>query len=217
MAFEQQEVLVVPRRLLVNYDVAFVAWQQVEGQIGALERSFQWHSRSLAENSTKWIQPIPVALLTDKHHHYCVLRRTRNTRDDLKGRLTLVIGGHVERSAGLNGFISLLENTLRNELNEELGVMWDDPPKPLGIVIDPTSIQASRHVAFLFEVRMSGKITVKAPEEFARKSKYNTQFLSVTELESLYGMFDPWSTLILEDYLSPALGYKRARQRFLPI
>lgn len=218
MAPDTREVLVVPKQLLPNYDVSFVPWQQVETLLGALERAFRWFPRESAERSTDWVQPIPVTLLRDKQGRYCVLRRTMKTRHDLRGRLTLVIGGHIERSAGLGGFTSLLETTLRHELYEEVGLTAVKRKlKPIGIVVDPASLESSRHVAFLFEVTVNEAITNSAPEEFAQKSKYNGEFMTVDELTTLHRKFDPWSTLILQDYVNPSLRSREARQRYLPI
>ncbi len=218
MPSDSQEVLVVPKHLFGHYDVCFVPWLNFEGELNLLEQAFQWMPRELAERSVDWVQPIPVALLRDKQQRYCILRRTRKTRRDLRGRLTLVIGGHMERSAGLGGFKNLLETTLRHELHEEVGLpKIRRPINPIGIVIDPVSVESSRHVAFVFEVTVDEVIVVGAPEEFASRSKYNTEFMTIDELAGFHGKFDPWSTLILENYLNPTLRPKKALQRLLPI
>jgi len=113
--------------------------------------------------------------------------------------------------------MELLESTLHRELYEEIGVDFNKELKPLGIVFDPFSIYSSRHLAFVFEIEIAQGISSKAPEEFAKKSRYSGQFLSVEELSSLYRKLDPWSAFIFENYINPFLASVKGWQGTLPL
>jgi predicted NUDIX family phosphoesterase len=173
--------------------------------------------RGDAESSEQWIQPIPVALLTNSLGEYCILRRTRENRRDLNDKLTLVVGGHVDRYEDARDMTRLLEVTLTRELFEEVGLQSQVKPQLVGLVIDNSSVMTSRHVAFVFQVGTDETVRANAPEEFARRSKYSGRFLAFSELLQLRRQFDPWSALVIEDYLAPVNGVVVTRQPSLPL
>lgn len=215
MTIDEQRILVLPRKLVENNNYA-LRWADVEQQINELEVSSNWVPRSLAEVSDEWVQPIPVALLKDEHHRYCILRRIRSIRPDMNGRLTVVVGGHVEYCGRHMTFMELLESTMRRELSEEIGIDLDGELEPLGVLFDPSSINSSRHLAFVFETEIAHGISSRAPEEFAKKSKYSGRFLSAEELSWIHRKLDPWSALIVENFIDPSLAFVKGWQGALP-
>lgn len=209
-----QEVLVVPRSYFSGQD-RFVDSAGAKGLIRNLADSCRWMPRREAEESIEWVQPIPVALMMSRNGEYCILRRTRETRADLGDRLTLVVGGHVDREDSGN-LPDLLERTVKRELDEEVGVETERADL-LGLVIDNSSVLSSRHVAFLFLVSTDEDVQTSAPEEFAKKSKYSGTFIPVRDLVSMRKKFDPWSLVVIEDYLAPSEGLRINRQPRLPL
>ena len=207
-----QEVLVVPRKIFEGHH-SFLDWSFVEGILDELQTSHRWCQRNLAEVSTDWVQPIPCALIADGLGRYCVFRRIKDTRDDLKSKVTLVVGGHVDRLAKFESLRKLLLITLERELEEEVGLRNSTEVRPLGLVIDNSSLLSSRHVAFLYRVTPSHAVVAKAADEFSSRSKYNGIFVTDTELAALHTQLDPWSRLIFEDMIQPPGINKLPRQR----
>ena len=171
-----------------------------------------WVARQDAEVSDNWIQPIPCALIRNHSQRYFTLRRIRHTRPDLRTRISLVVGGHIDAPNHDQPSPALFLETLQRELVEELRLSDIDVFQPIGIVADTTSIEASRHVAFVYEVRASRSLTSHAPEEFSRRSKLTAQFLAPKELHRLRHMLDPWSAILFEDYIAPQGALRIATQ-----
>ena len=215
MLTDEQRVLVLPRGLIEKNNY-FLRWTEVGQHITEFAVSSAWMPRSLAEISDEWVQPIPVALLKDRRHRYCILRRVRSLRPDMNGRLTIVVGGHVEHSGHQMTFMELLERTIHRELSEEVGVEPDKGFEPLGVLFDPSSVNSSRHVAFVFATEIAHGVSSRAPEEFARKSKYSGRFLTAAELSWIHGRLDPWSALLVENFINPSLAFVKGWQGALP-
>jgi predicted NUDIX family phosphoesterase len=210
---DNKEILVFPRRCIQSSD-RFVPWSDAAPVILCASANVAWLPRQEAEKSKEWVQPIPCAFIRDHTHRYCILLRTRQTRADLRDRISLIVGGHVDRSFGHDSLPSLLLLTLKRELNEELGIQSLSKVRPVGLVVDSLSIKASRHIAFIYEVAVESPLTVRAAEEFALRSKFTGYFSTPEELSQFHTKFDPWSLLLFEDYINPS-SVRMARQNHL--
>ena len=204
-------VLVVPRKIFDDY-FSLLAWSDIQDKIDVIEGSFSWLQRADAEHSTDWVQPIPCAFIRDSHGRFCTLRRVKHeTRDDLTRKASLIVGGHLEESDGHATFREMLLANLLRELDEEVGIA-DAQPTPVGVIVDNSSILASRHIAFVHEVTAS-QIYPRAPEEFSNRSSLTGQFLSASQLVQLRGELDPWSKLLFEEFIRPSGLHPEPRQR----
>ncbi len=212
----EQVVLVAPRHYFASAD-RFVERSDTAKLLLTLSDKCRWMLRSEAEVSEEWVQPIPVALLANSKGNWCILRRTKETRFDLEAKLTLVLGGHVDADNGTVDLSRLLTETLLRELQEEVGVTSDREPKLLGLIVDNSSLLSSRHVALVFVVVTEQEVRSQAPEEFAKRSRYSGRFLPTSELMALHGQFDPWSNVLIEDFLAPQVGLRLSRQPRLPL
>ena len=174
---------------------------------------FSWLPRYNAERSKDWIQPIPCAVIRNHSRSYCILRRVRKTRRDLRARISLIVGGHVDRASyDRERILSLFSKTIRQELDEELGVQEVSHIIPRGLIIDSSSLSASRHIAFVYETVISRHLTARAPEEFSSRSKFTGHFFTPVELQRFHKSFDPWSLVLFEDYIAPSCSLKIAPQ-----
>ena len=207
----REEILVLPRRLFDGHH-AFLDWRFIEGIMDELEATFRWCERTHAEQSSDWVQPIACALVIDSAGRHCVFRRVRNTRDDLSGRVTLVVGGHTERYTEAASLCELLLATLRREMEEEVGIGDVSGAKPLGVVIDGSTVLSSRHVGIVYEVVWNLPLMARATDEFSKRSGLNGHFFTSEELTRFHSQLDPWSRLIFEDRISPGIR-KLPRQR----
>ncbi len=210
MTENNQNVLVFPRKLFQDYD-RFVSWSTASSVVRHADDHVVWLPRGKAERSKHWVQPIPCALIRTHSQKYCVLRRVRETRPDLRARISLIVGGHVDRPSNLEKVLHLFLKTLRQELGEEVGVRGVRKITPVGLVIDSSSRVTSRHIAFVYETVVDRRLTVQAPEEFSSRSKFTGSFFAPAELSRFRTSFDPWSRVLFEDYIAPSRSLKTAR------
>ena len=159
------EFLVFPRSI---FDGVFslLLWDTVQDQVDAIEDSFSWLDRPEAERSDDWVQAIPCALIRDDEGRCCVLRRINSdSRDDLRGKLSLIVGGHIDEKRESDSFRLTVTFNLLRELAEEVGLFAQENPRPIGVIVDASSHAASRHVAFIHETT-ANNVSLDAPEEF---------------------------------------------------
>ena len=192
-------VLVFPRAVF-NDSFSLLPWDSIQARIEEIEDSFVWLERPDAERSTDWVQAIPCTFIRDSTGKCCVLRRVQSVRDDLSKKLSLIIGGHVDELPYRPTFKSVMSLTLERELEEEVGITPVTPPIPVGVIIDNSSIGASRHVAFLHET-VAEEVLTKAKEEFTTRSSLTGEFIPASGLALRRDEFDPWSRLLIEEHI----------------
>jgi predicted NUDIX family phosphoesterase len=146
------------------------------------------------------VQPIAAAIVR-RGDDYLVLRRIDGTRGDLRSRISLISGGHVDFVESEFDFEAILEQTLARELNEELGFTVTSSIEPFGVVVDHANIASSRHAAFLFEVFVTDDAEVLAGEEFVLGSSFSGSFVDLATLSLFSPNFDPWSRIVWRDSL----------------
>ncbi len=205
------EVLVFPRAIFGSA-FTLLPWESVQSELHEIELSFSWVHRPIAERSDELVQAIPCALVKDSEGRYCVFRRVKEGRADLSRKLSLVIGGHMDSADDEGRFLPAMRRNLLREIDEEIGVRLDEPPRPVGVVIDGSSIFASRHVAFLHEITAE-RVWPYAPEEFSiKRSQYTGRFVPASTLAEWRNQFDPWSRLVIEEYICPTGVHAAPRQ-----
>ncbi|MDE2718765.1 MAG: hypothetical protein OXI33_17370, partial [Chloroflexota bacterium] len=147
---QTSDVLVFPREIFGSV-FSLLPWESIQSHIDEIEESFSWLHRLEAEQSDDMVQAIPCVLIRDSEGRYCVFRRVKEDRTDLSKKLSLIIGGHIDQTADRDSFLSAMARNLSREIDEEIGIRAEEPPRPVGVIIDGSSIVASRHVAFLHE------------------------------------------------------------------
>ena len=146
---EAQRVLVLLRSVLPTGLVT--EWPSDE-EFERYNGVASWMPRPQAEASLDHVQPIAVAALRDDKDRYCVVKRNKSGSRDLSLKFTLVIGGHVDSGDVSGGIQDLLIETLRRELEEEAGIASCDEIAPFVTLLDRTSVESSRHFAFVYRV-----------------------------------------------------------------
>ena len=176
------------------------------GAFTSMGSVYRWVPRPLAERSQTLVQAIPAAILRDGNGNYLVLQRIGEGRQSLRSRLSLVVGGHVEPMPHETGgahawkFDDLLRATLARELREELTLDLDQGrAEALGMIVDPRSHDASRHVAFIYRCDLSpaDEVRVRAPDEFLKDSAFSAQMWPPPKLRRLLPSLDPWSAILV--------------------
>ena len=193
----------------------FVPWAYARSLIDSAVECVSWIPRVDAEISEQWVQPIPCAIFRDGSGRYCVFRQARQLRSDLSRRVSFVVGGHIDRSRASKSISGIFEDTVIREISEEIGVELDCPLKPIGLVIDSSSMMASRHIGFVYEATVDKEIKPLVADEFSVGSKYNGQFFSIESLSMFRSKFDPWSFILFSQYLNGGFSMDIGRQPML--
>ena len=199
---EAPEILVFPRAIFGSA-FSLMPWESIQSSLEEIEQSFSWLHRPKAEESDDVVQAIPCVLVRDRENRYCVFRRVREDRPDMSKKLSLIIGGHIDEAPNAEGFIAAVSSNLMREIDEEIGINPEQPPQPVGVIIDGSSIVASRHVAFLHEM-VAEEVSTRAPEEFSKRSKFTGEFMDASWLGQRRDEFDPWSRFVIEQYVRPS-------------
>ena len=211
---DEQQVLCVERRCVENRR-RFTPWRSADWLFQAAEAGMRWLPRSEAEASDEFIQPIPCALvLGEQQDGYYVFRRVKEGRADLSARLSLVVGGHIDWMAGEPEFPQLVRSTLTREISEDLCAGAPTSITPIGLVVDHSSVESSRHVGIVHEVVVSGAVSPVATEEFSLRSQYAGRLCSALDLSTLRTTLDPWSSIIFDDYVAPYHALDRQGRLF---
>ena len=172
----------------------------------------RWLPRGEAEASEEFIQPIPCALVLGENGGYHVFRRIKEGRADLRSRLSLIVGGHIDWEADAPAFPQLVRSTLTREIAEELRACQPTSVTPIGLVVDHTSVESSRHIGIVHEVVVEGRVCPQATEEFSLRSSYIGRPYSTSELSTRRAELDPWSSIIFGDYLAPSYALEMGQQ-----
>ena len=196
-----QEILVFPREYIHGLD-GFVAWPHASKLVDSANDCVSWMPRMEAERSEQWVQPIPCAIFRDSSGRYCVFRQARQQRRDLSLRISFIVGGHIDSDFNNKPVSELFKETIKREVSEEVGVALDVHLKPVGMVVDATSIMASKHVGFVYEAVIDRDIKSLSSNEFSIGSKYNGEFCSIKSLSELRSKFDPWSSILFSQYMN---------------
>ena len=210
MTVTAKKVLVFPRGIF-DTGLSLFPWDSIQPQIEAIESTFSWLSRPEAECSLDLVQAIPCAYIRDRSGKCYVLKQVQNTRKDLSKKLSLIVGGHIDETYEHGSFLGLISLNLMRELDEEIVLLARETPRPIGVMIDHSSIEASRHVAFLHEV-IAEDVSQRDSEEFNRRSNISGVFMSTHKLAARQSEFDPWSRALLEEHICRGIIQPQPRQ-----
>lgn len=216
MVMSMQKILVLPRKHFRELD-GFVSWPRVNKLIDSVADYINWLPRPEAERSEQWVQPIPCAIFRDSRGRYCVFRQARQQRSDLSLRYSFVVGGHIDGVVNGKNILEIFEETVKREVSEEIGLDLNCHLQPVGIVIDSSSVAASRHIGFIYEAIVDRELKSLNANEFSTRSKSNGQFSSIESLSELRSNFDPWSFMLFSQYMSGGFSMDVGRQPMLSI
>lgn len=179
----------------------YTGTEEFEYCMSAIQRCGQYVDRDWAESTESVKQVIAYAIVRSDRSVLC-LRRTKNSeRASLRLKYTLLFGGHVDDNE--RGSSKPLVDCLKRELIEELGVSLKVEPRPLGIVVDPTTAVGRLHLGVIFEVSIDQDAVTLHPGldncEFTNPRRNRTyKMMSGPSLRRISRQLDPWSSLIAE-------------------
>lgn len=180
-----------------------IEFDKLEGCIGNLE----YINRDDAEKSDKYIQPIPIAVITDKEKKKVfVIKKNDNAVSKLspeKGKTLLYIGGHSRFEDSTEkiskDFLSLCKSTLKREAKEEIGISIAlNDIKPFVIYSEETD-KSKIHMGICFVVCQDineNELRLDRTELILRKGKSKSGTFQLVDSLSMDGM-EAWSRKIL--------------------
>ena len=193
-------VLTYPRKLLGTAGSSgHMAWYPTGPDARRVERLWSWTERPAAETSVDLVQPIPCAVIVDGAGRCCILQHA--AKDSGLGGLSLMVGGHVDEEDARDSLEATLMACLVRELAEEVDLLGEPAPLPLGVAVDARSTALSRHVGYIY-VKDAERI---APKTFGRDQgefdlsgpSLSGEFATGAWLDKNVERFDPWSAIFI--------------------
>lgn len=170
--------------------------------------------REKVEDRVEYIQPIPIAVITNKERNKILVVEKNNqhlsAQSPEKGKFLLYIGGHTREEDVQDkekvDFIKLCRSTLVREIKEEIGnrVAIEEIEPFLIYSTDSTKSKQHMAVCFLYEVDTDNfkvKLDTTELKSASGKSK-SGKFMDLGEISSRIDEFESWSRAILKKEFS---------------
>jgi predicted NUDIX family phosphoesterase len=177
-----------------NEDYFSGAWRrEVEPRVHYVERE-------AAEKDPSVVQLVSAAYVTN-NNHFLVLRRSQHEkRAQLRGKLTLIVSGHVDHEdRGLSyGGKNEIENCLLREMSEELEYFDRPVIRPKFAFRMGDDQMGRRHLAIVYAVSTNSDRVQTTGLPGTGDFESSVMWFSFTELQQKITEFDPWSTRVIE-------------------
>jgi len=199
--FHRAEVFVVPEVAIERFfkQPRFICdLDSVQSITDTIVREGKFVDRDWAELNSSVKQVVAYGVIRHERKVLCLRRTKKSTRESLRLRYTLLVGGHVDdyEKRSSNPF----EMCLLRELEEELGLIPKCIPTLLGIAVDPTTKVGQLHVGIVFDVPIDSD-AIDVPSNLDNAEFVNAACRNHYELEPIDEVigrqFDSWSALFL--------------------
>jgi len=161
--------------------------------------------RATAEKTDSVVQLVAVAFVRHPDGGFYVFHRSKTEqRTQLAGKLTIVVGGHVDSEDRLlgEGGRNAVENCLYRELREELTHLDLPMLAPrFGIRVGDT-IMGQRHLALVYEATTFSRKVSPVNIPGAGDFENTVQTMTLPEMVAIRSQFDDWSQSIIEQLAS---------------
>lgn len=163
--------------------------------------------REEAESSRDYQQVVPYAVLKNEDGRFFWARRRADVRrKELRGKYTILVGGHAEkRDLDPGQPEAVFQTCLKRELEEELIGLRIGKIQPLGFIHDPRNEMGAHHLAYVHEVEVSGRTLIRRQaidKEFGREG---VSWKTGDEIKEAAGELDPWSQLVAQKLFGAAV------------
>ena len=171
--------------------------------------TIQFELRDKVENKMEFLQPIPVAVITNKERSKVLaIKKNRNATSDAspeRDKVLLYVGGHsrYEDSTEVisKDFILICRSALKREIKEEIGIAVALNDVMPFLIYSEKEEQSKRHVAvcFLVELDEAGiELRLDSNELMSNRGKSKSgKFLSFEDV-CQESELEEWSKVILE-------------------
>jgi predicted NUDIX family phosphoesterase len=179
--------------------------------------NFDFDSREKVESAEDKVQPIPVAIITNKERNRILVakKNKKQTSEDSpeSNKLLVYFGGHTRKEDLVNqknNMISLIRSSLTREVKEETNLDFtpfsEEFDNPL-CIWDRSHEKSKKHIAIchILEVDFDTiKYKLDKNEFMTGGNTLSGKIYSKDEIFKEYDKLEPWSQIILENFF----GYK---------
>lgn len=159
-----------------------------------LDEAIGFMRRGDAEKALQFKQPIPYAVIKRGNEIFIYERLTGGGEERLHNKLSIGVGGHMNRTSQTHTFEEELKINLLREVEEELDI---DEGKfevnTIGFINDNTNEVGVVHLGVLVTIEISEEQNVKVRET----DQLSGRFISIEELKEkeTYDRLENWSKL----------------------
>ncbi len=165
--------------------------------------------RNLVEKSDTLIQPLPIAVITNKSRDkvLVVKKSEKKTAKDSpeRNKVLLYIGGHIRQEDSKPTTINSINKSLSREIKEEIGESINfENNNPFIIYTPEFSVKSEKHLAICYVVEMdlsNRKFKITSDEHIMKAGKsISGHILSINNiLHKEYKNLESWSIEILKE------------------
>lgn len=156
-----------------------------------VEANHEFLPRPDMELDPSYRQIIPYVAVTRGDEVFATRRLNAGGEARLHGKLSLGVGGHIERVDD-DTSEGILMRALEREVAEEIAVENIVSLTPLGVINENGDEVSRVHLGFLFRMEVTGDVAVRETE------KLEGQWLKLSELHDYDAQFEGWSRIAAE-------------------
>jgi predicted NUDIX family phosphoesterase len=171
--------------------------EKINKIVGNIGEYAQVMRRGDAEESVNYKQPIPYAFIRRGNEIFVYKRLTGGGEKRLHEKLSLGVGGHMNKEEKAKDFFETLQINLERELGEELNINTDNLKlDAIGLINDDSNDVGKVHIGLLvaIDVPKGTKVTVKETDQL------EGSFLPIKELSEphIYNKLENWSKIVVD-------------------
>lgn len=163
-----------------------------------VERTHEFLPRPDMESDPSYRQIIPYVAVTRGGEVFATRRLSAGGETRLHGKLSLGVGGHIERVDD-DTSEGILMRALEREVAEEVAVEHIVSLTPLGVINEEHDEVGRVHLGFLFRMEVTGEVAVRETD------KLEGMWLKISELPKYSGEMEGWSVVAAEALLGSGI------------
>lgn len=175
---------------------------------------------------SKFIQPIPIAVITNKERNKILVVRKNTKRTERSSpessRYLCYIGGHVrleDEKSKNQCTLDILKETIHREIQEEIGEsIYAQSSSPF-LIYTPDNPKSRKHLAvcFVIEMDLDNKKFKLTSDEFIRGSKNSKsgQVVLLEDLNKIEKNYESWSIELLKHIFNFNVHYIKQTELFI--
>ncbi|MFT8870905.1 MAG: hypothetical protein ABF868_01290 [Sporolactobacillus sp.] len=198
-----EQIIVVPRAALFEDErLAFQGTLQQPERVATIEHNLAGHyelmRRGDAEEDPAYKQPIPYAVIRRGENYFAYRRLSGGAESRLHGKLSIGVGGHMNRVEASH-FADVLHMNLQREISEELIINEAGAEmlfQTIGLVNDDEGEVGRVHVGLLVLIDLPVTASVSVREA----DKLSGRWMTIGELRrpDIYDRLESWSALAVD-------------------
>jgi len=203
--FLDEPLCVLPKDAL-DFEIPKYGFVADRGKVQVLSDLVVKHGlfvpRSIAENDSKYLIPVPCAVVT--HQNRVLVLKRKEQGHSLHDTYAIWAGGHVVKADSAHGIGATLTTALRRELSEEIFIRDDYEIAPLGLARTSEDERASRHIGVIYKAELSSPHVALAlhQKEFreTRGKSMSGRLVPTDRLLEIYDDMGDWSKYIVDEF-----------------